>query len=257
MYRSGNPTLRDSTFQNSTYQGAPWWDSNQSQSMTIEGVAEKTGVLLLITATVALATAFTATPESAFLFIILGFLGSLILSLFIVFRRSINPGLICAHSAFEGLFIGGLTWFYEVALDLPGIGIIAAVLTFAILAAMLAIYRAGLIAWNRNLAIAVASSVVAIILIYIVSIIGAITGAYSVPYIHDATPIGIAFSLFVIAIGALCLVADFDFIERGVQSGARKELEWTAAFGLMVTLVWLYIEILRLLAKVAYYTSRR
>ena len=225
--------------------------------MTIEGVAEKTGVLLLITATVALATAFTVTSETFYAATMFGFFGSLVLSLFIVFKRSINPGLICAHSAFEGLFIGGLTWFYEVALDLPGIGIIAAVLTFAILAAMLAIYRAGLIAWNRNLAIAVVSSVVAIFLIYIVSIIGALTGAYSVPYIHDATPIGIAFSLFVIAIGALCLVADFDFIERGVQSGARKELEWMAAFGLMVTLVWLYIEILRLLAKIGVMYARR
>ncbi len=225
--------------------------------MTIEGVAEKTGVLLLITATVALATAFTVTSETFFAPLILGLIGSLVLSLFIIFKRSINPSLICAYSAFEGLFIGGITWFYEVALDLPGIGLIAALLTFAILGAMLAIYRAGLIAWNRNLAIAVVSSVVAIFLIYIVSFIGAVTGAYSIPIIHDATPLGIAFSLFVVAIGALCLVADFDFIERGVQSGARKELEWRAAFGLMMTLVWLYIEILRLLAKIGVMYARR
>lgn len=225
--------------------------------MTIEGVAEKTGVLLLITATVALATAFTVTSETFFAPLILGAIGSLVLSLFIIFKRSINPSLICAYSAFEGLFIGGITWFYEVALDLPGIGLIAALLTFAILGAMLAIYRAGLIAWNRNLAIAVVSSVVAIFLIYIVSFIGAVTGAYSIPIIHDATPLGIAFSLFVVAIGALCLVADFDFIERGVQSGARKELEWRAAFGLMMTLVWLYIEILRLLAKIGVMYARR
>ena len=225
--------------------------------MTIEGVAEKTGVLLLITATVALATAFTVTSETFSAPLILGAIGSLVLSLFILFKRSINPSLICAYSAFEGLFIGGITWFYEVALDLPGIGLIAALLTFAILGAMLAIYRAGLIAWNRNLAIAVVSSVVAIFLIYIVSFIGAVTGAYSIPIIHDATPLGIAFSLFVVAIGALCLVADFDFIERGVQSGARKELEWRAAFGLMMTLVWLYIEILRLLAKIGVMYARR
>ena len=224
--------------------------------MTIEGVAEKTGVLLLITATIALSTAFTVTPETFSVPLLVGLLGSLVLSLFIIFKRSISPSLICAYSAFEGLFIGGITWFYEVALDLPGIGILAALLTFAILGAMLAIYRAGLIAWNRNLAIAVVSSVVAIFLIYVVSIIGAVTGAYSIPIIHDATPLGIAFSLFVIGIGALCLVADFDFIERGVQSGARKELEWRAAFGLMMTLVWLYIEILRLLAKIAIHARR-
>ena len=73
---------------------------------------------------------------------------------------------------------------------------------------------------------------------------------------HDATPLGIAFSLFVVGIGALCLVADFDFIERGVQMGAPKQLEWRAAFGLMVTLIWLYLEILELLAKIAIYSRR-
>jgi uncharacterized YccA/Bax inhibitor family protein len=113
---------------------------------------------------------------------------------------------------------------------------------------MLLIYRAGLIAWDRNLAIAVFSSLLAIILIYIVSFLGMFLG-FEVPYIHGSGNIGIAFSLFVIGIGALCLVADFDFIEKGVERGAPKQLEWRAAFGLMVTLVWLYLEILKLLAK--------
>ena len=164
--------------------------------------------------------------------------------------------LICTYAALEGLVIGGITWFFEVGLDLPGIGILAAFLTFMILASMIAIYRAGLIRWDRNLAIAVYSSMFAIILIYIFSIIGAVTGLFQVPYIHDATPVGIAFSLFVVGIGALCLVADFDFIERGVQMGAPKQLEWRAAFGLMVTLIWLYLEILELLAKIAIYSRR-
>ena len=131
----------------------------------------------------------------------------------------------------------------------------SALLTFLILGAMVAIYRAGLIAWNRNLAIAVSSAVSAIFLVYLISIVGAISGWFNIPYIHGAGPLGIAFSLFVVGIGALCLVADFDFIERGVQRGAPKKLEWRAAFGLMVTLTWLYFEILKLLAKIA--ASRR
>ena len=113
------------------------------------------------------------------------------------------------------------------------------------------VYRAGLIAWDQNTRIAVTSALAAIVLIYIISIIGSISGWYTVPHIHGAGPIGIAFSLFVVGIGALCLVADFDFIERGVQQGAPKQLEWRAAFGLMVTLIWLYLEILKLLAKLA------
>lgn len=217
--------------------------------MTIEGVSEKTGILLLITAATAILTAFSM-PEASPL-ILVGFIGGFILALIVIFSGSSSPFLICGYAAMEGLALGGVTWWVEVGLDIPGIGILAACLTFLILGAMIMIYRAGLIAWDENTRIAVTSALLAIVLIYIVSFFGAITGWYQVPYIHGAGPIGIAFSLFVIGIGALCLVADFDFIERGVQSGAPKQLEWRAAFGLMVTLIWLYLEILKLLAKLA------
>ena len=253
MYRSRNPALNDSTFEKSAYKGAQWWEDYESNMMTIEGVAEKTGLLLLITTTTALATAFSM-PESSPL-IVLGGIGGFILAMMIIFSGSKHPALICAYAALEGLVIGGLTWYVEVGLQLPGIGIVAAILTFMILGGMLAIYRAGLISWDRNLAIAVGSALFAIIMIYVFSFLGAVTGWFHVPYIHGSGPVGIGFSLFVIGIGALCLVADFDFIEKGVERGAPKQLEWRAAFGLMITLIWLYLEVLRLLAKVA--LSRR
>ena len=129
------------------------------------------------------------------------------------------------------------------------------VLTLGILGAMLVIYRAGLISWSKNLEIAVYSSLSAILLIYIVDIIGFFLG-FRVPVIPEARPLGILFSLFVVGIASLCLVADFDFIERGVERGAPKQLEWRAAFGLMVTLIWLYLEILELLAKIAAVSKR-
>ena len=254
MYRSRNPALNDSTFEKSAYKGASWWEDYQSNMMTIEGVAEKTGLLLIITATTALATAFSM-PESAPL-IFFGALGGFIMAMVIIFSGSKNPVLICTYAALEGLVIGGLTWYVEVGLNLPGIGIAAAILTFMILGGMLAIYRAGLISWDRNLAIAVGSSLFAIIMIYIFSFVGAVTGWFHVPYIHGSGPVGIGFSLFVIGIGALCLVADFDFIEKGVERGAPKQMEWRAAFGLMITLIWLYLEVLELLAKGAL-ASRR
>ena len=254
MYRSGNPTLSDSTFSKSGYKDVSWWEDYESNMMTIEGVSEKTGILLLITAATAVLTAFSM-PEASPL-ILVGFIGGFILALIVIFSGSSSPFLICGYAAMEGLALGGVTWWVEVGLDIPGIGILAACLTFLILGAMIMIYRAGLIAWDENTRIAVTSALLAIVLIYLVSFFGAITGWYQVPYIHGAGPIGIAFSLFVIGIGALCLVADFDFIERGVQSGAPKQLEWRAAFGLMVTLVWLYLEILELLAKIAIYSRR-
>ena len=247
MYRSGNPTLSDSTFDKSNYQDASWWNES-SNLMTMEGTVEKTAILLIITTTLAIAT-YTLFPGLA----IIGFLGGFITAMIVIFTKSTNPVLICAYAGFEGLALGGLTFFIETAVDLQGLGIIAAAITFAILGTMLMLYRANLISWDRNLAIAVYSSLGAILIIYIASFIGIFLG-FQIPLIHGNGPVGIAFSLFVIGIGALCLVADFDFIEKGVERGAPKQLEWRAAFGLMITLVWLYIEVLKLLAKLA---SRR
>jgi len=251
MYRSGNPALSDATFDKSSYKEANWWDE-ESNLMSIEGVAEKTGILLLITATTAMMTAFSM-PE-AFPLIFIGLFGGLIVALIVIFSGSMNPVLICSYAALEGLVLGGITWVFEVGWGIPGIGLSAALLTFLILGAMIMIYRAGLIAWDRNTQIAVTSALLAIVLIYLISIVGSVFGWYHVPYIHGNGTYGILFSLFVVGIGALCLVADFDFIEKGVERGAPKQLEWRAAFGLMVTLIWLYLEILKLLAKIA---SRR
>jgi uncharacterized YccA/Bax inhibitor family protein len=244
MYRSGNPALSDSTFEKSNYQDATWWDDN-SQFMSIEGTVEKTSILLIITTTLAIAT-YLFMPALA----IIGGLGGFIFAMIVIFSGSTNPVLICSYAAFQGLALGGITRFFETYAGYPGMGILAAALTFLILGAMLLIYRAKIIQWDRNLAIAVSSALLAIILIYLVSFIGIFLG-FEVPYIHGSGPIGIGFSLFVIGIGALCLVADFDFIEKGIERGAPKQLEWRAAFGLMVTLIWLYIEILKLLSKLS------
>ena len=251
MYRSRNPALSDSTFDKSAYSDAPWWDDQDSNMMTMEGTAEKTGILLILIATTAIATAMFM-PASAPL-VFLGAITGFILALVIIFTGSTNPVLISTYAILQGLVLGGITWIYEIYF--PGIGILAVVLTLGILGAMLVIYRAGLISWSKNLQIAVYSSLSAIVLIYLVDIIGLFLG-FRVPVIHEASPLGILFSLFVVGIASLCLVADFDFIERGVERGAPKQLEWRAAFGLMVTLIWLYLEILELLAKIAAVSKR-
>ena len=249
--RSGNPALNDETFAPSSYQEKPWWDgfdiADESTTMSIEGTAEKTGILLGITVLTALVTAFSM-PETI-PFVTIGYLGGFITAMIVIFTRSTNPVLICLYAAFEGMALGGITWFFESIPGLQGVGIVAALLTFGILGVMLTIYRMGLIHWDENTRIAVTSAVVGIFAIYIVSIIGSFVG-FELPFMQ-AGPWGIAFSLFVVGIASFCLAADFDFIERGVLSGSPKELEWRAAFGLMVTLIWLYVEILRLLAIIA------
>ena len=249
MMRSGNPALSDETFSSSSYQDKPWWDgfdlADESTTMSIEGTAEKTGILLGITVLTALLTAFSNLTIPLMIF---GFLGGFITAMVVIFSRSTNPVPICLYAVFEGMALGGLTWVYEVMIY-PGIGIVAALLTFSILGVMITIYRMGLIRWDENTRIAVTSATLGILIIYLISIIGSFAG-FELPYIHGAGPWGIAFSLFVVGIASFNLAADFDFIERGVLSGSPKELEWRAAFGLMVTLIWLYVEILHLLAKI-------
>jgi len=252
MYRSGNPALNDLTFEKSAYKEVSWWEDSESNLMSMNGVVDKTALLLTIVTLTAIAVYLTV-PISLFLSL-LGAIVGFVVALIIIFSGSMNPILICTYAACQGLFLGGITWIIEYQYNAPGLGIVAAVLTFLILGVMLSIYRAGLISWNKNMQIAVTSSMVAILLIYLVSFIGSFVG-FEVPLIHGNGAVGIAFSVFVVGIASLCLVADFDFIERGVERGAPKQLEWRAAFGLLVTLIWLYLEILELLAKLA--ASRR
>jgi uncharacterized YccA/Bax inhibitor family protein len=251
MYRSGNPALNDSTFEKSAYKEVSWWEDSESNLMSMNGVVDKTALLLTIVTLTAIAVYLTA---PTFLFLtLLGAIVGFVVALIIIFSGSMNPTLICTYAACQGLFLGGITWIIEKQVDYPGLGIVAAVLTLLILGVMLSIYRAGLISWNKNMQIAVTSSMVAILLIYLVSFIGSFVG-FEIPLIHGNGIVGIGFSVFVVGIASLCLVADFDFIEKGVERGAPKQLEWRAAFGLLVTLIWLYLEILKLLAKLA---SRR
>jgi uncharacterized YccA/Bax inhibitor family protein len=151
-----------------------------------------------------------------------------------------------AYAAIEGLFLGTLSSLFE--LQYPGIVINAVSLTFAVLAALLAAYSSGWIRPSENFKLGIAAATGGIFIVYMVSM-GLSFFGKSIPLIHESGLVGIGFSLFVVTIAALNLVLDFDFIETGVERGAPKYMEWYGAFGLLVTLVWLYLEILRLLAK--------
>jgi uncharacterized YccA/Bax inhibitor family protein len=155
------------------------------------------------------------------------------------------------YALLEGLFLGGISAVLNA--QMPGIVIQAVGLTFGTLACLLVAYRTGIIKAAENFKLGVVAATGGICLLYMVSIVMGFFGG-SIPMIHSSSPMGIGFSLFVVVIAALNLVLDFDFIEQGAEHGAPKYMEWYAAFGLMVTLVWLYLEILRLLAKL---NSRR
>jgi uncharacterized YccA/Bax inhibitor family protein len=250
--RSGNPVLKDSTFldlsSGSVYPGS-------ANAMTINGTVNKTGILLLLTiltSAFAWSQTMVQTPEGmqvapgAMIYMIGGAIGGFVLALVTAFKKEWSPITAPLYALVEGFFLGSISAIYNAQFE--GIVLQAVMLTFGTLFALLFAYRSGLIKATENFKLGVAAATGGIALIYLATIVLGLFGI-KIPYIHESGLIGIGFSLFVIVIAALNLVLDFDFIESGVEAGAPKYMEWYGAFGLMVTLVWLYIEFLRLLAK--------
>lgn len=164
-----------------------------------------------------------------------------------IFKKTMAPTTAPAYAILEGITLGIFSYMYESAYS--GIIIQAVLLTVSVFIALLLCYKSGLIAATENFRLAVVSATLGIFFVYILSFVGHFVG-FEIPYLHDSGPIGIGISVIIVAVAALNLVLDFDFIERGSERGNLPGyMEWYGAFGLLVTLVWLYIEILRLLAK--------
>ena len=239
--RTANPALNDKTFEQVTASG---------QNMTIEGTVNKTFLSLFILVGAAMYTwKMYFSPEGmsvVFPWMIGGAIGGFIVAIVTVFKKTWAPITTPLYAILEGLFLGGLSAFMESMY--PGIVLQAVALTFGTLFSLLFAYKARLIRATENFKLGVFAATGGIALIYLVSFVLGMFGT-GIPYIHENGIIGIGFSAFVVVIAALNLVLDFDFIETGAERGAPKYMEWYATFGLLVTLVWLYIEILRLLAK--------
>ena len=247
--RSGNPALSESTFLDL---GNGSVVSRGADAMSINGTVNKTGILLVLavlTAAFAWDGTLGANGEllpAAKLYLWGGMIVGFILSLVTIFKKSWAPVSAPLYALAEGLFLGSISAIYEASFN--GIVFQAVILTFGTLFALLFAYRSGLIKATENFKLGVVAATGGIALVYLATIV---LGFFNIniPYIHESGLIGIGFSLFVVVIAALNLVLDFDFIESGVEAGAPKYMEWYGAFGLMVTLVWLYIEFLRLLSK--------
>ena len=249
MMRSGNPVLNDKTFTRHV-------DLTGDDRMTLMGTVHKTAFLLILLVAFASITwkmVMTVNAEGQmvaapglFGYMIGGAIGGLIFALITIFKPTWAPVTAPIYAALEGLFIGALSAFAES--KFPGIVLQATGLTFGILFALLGAYRSGLIKATENFKLGVAAATGGIFLVYMASFVLGMFGV-PIPFLHDATPIGIGISVFICIIAALNLVLDFDFIENGADNGAPKYMEWLGAFGLMVTLIWLYIEILHLLMK--------
>jgi len=247
--RSGNPALKDSTFLDLA-SGAVV--TRHDGVMTLGGTVNKTGLLLLLAVlTAAFAWSQTLTPAgeiapAASLYLWGGAIGGLVLALVTVFKKTWAPVTAPMYAIVEGFFLGAISAIYNAQFE--GIVMQAVLLTFGTLFALLFAYRSGLIRATENFKLGVVAATGGVALVYLATIVLRMFGT-DIPMIHESGIVGIGFSLVVVVIAALNLVLDFDFIESGVDAGAPKYMEWYGAFGLLVTLVWLYIEFLRLLGK--------
>ncbi len=244
LYKSSNPALNSKTFKS-----ARSIDSS-AEVMTINGTVNKTALLATLAFAAAVFTwdifMLNQNPASIQPYIIGGFLVGFITAIVIIFKKTLAPFLAPLYCLAEGLALGGLSAMME--MSYPGIVLQAIILTFGILFGLLLIYRMGIIKATENFKLMVASATAGIAFFYFISFIGGFFG-FHLPFLHDNSTMGIIISLVIVAIAALNLVVDFDFIEKGAEAKAPKYMEWYAAFGLMVTLIWLYLEILRLLSK--------
>ena len=245
--RSGNPALSESTFLDL---GSGTVVRRDADAMSLNGTVNKTAFLLVLVLATSMFTwskAYAGAGAGLMPWVWGGAIGGLVLALVTVFKKQWAPVTAPLYAAVEGLFIGAISAVFEQRF--PGIVIQAVGLTFGTMAALLVAYRSGLIKATENFKLGVVAATGGIALLYLANIGMRLFGFEGMGFIHESSWIGIAFSGFVVVIAALNLVLDFDFIEQGVEQGAPKYMEWYAAFGLLVTLVWLYLEILRLLAK--------
>lgn len=237
--KSKNPIMSEERFYNeSRSEGISF---SQDGVMTTTGAINKTVILTGIM----MATALFAYTNPSPLFMIGGAIGGLIMVLIASFKPKTSHITAPIYAAFEGLFVGAISAIYAAAYQ--GIIFQAVSLTVCILLVMLMIYRSGIIKVDNKFRTGVIAATGGIMLVYLLNFVLGMFGI-NVPYLHDGGMISIGISLFVVGIGALNLMLDFDTIEKGDKFGAPKYMEWFSAMSLLVTLVWIYIEVLRLLS---------
>jgi uncharacterized YccA/Bax inhibitor family protein len=245
LFKGGNPVYSQKTFDRVSYSG--------DYVMTIQGTIQKFGIMLLM---VLVAASFTWSMFYKGVNVMPWMWGSMIagfiIALIITFKKEWAPALSLGYAICEGLFLGAISAVFDYAFrdSYPGIIMQAVLLTFGTAGAMFALYHFGILRATNTFKKVVITATGAVALFYLISMVLRLFGI-QMPYLHDNGVIGIGISLVIVTIAALNLILDFDMIENGAASGAPKYFEWFCAFGLMVTIVWLYLEILRLLSKLA------
>ena len=239
-YRTSNPALNSNTFKNVVKKDSLHLDN----TMTIRGTVDKTALALCLL----VISGYYSFSQANSTLMMTGMGMGLLLLLTTIFKKSWSPYTVPLYSISQGFVVGGISYFYNSQYE--GIVLQAVLLTILVLFTMLFAYRSKIIKPTENFKLAVFSAIMAILLLYVIGFFMGLFGTgLSILDPRNSSIASIGFSVFVVAIGAFSLVIDFDFIEEGAEKGAPKYMEWYGAFGLLVTLIWLYVEILRLIAK--------
>jgi uncharacterized YccA/Bax inhibitor family protein len=249
LFKSGNPALSEKRFKDTVLHDVVTHDN----AMTVNGTLQKFGFLFLMV----MGTAFFSWREfyngtDVMPLILTGAIGGLVVAIVLMFKKEWAPFLAPAYALLEGLFVGGISAYYSYAFaeQAPGIVLNAVGLTFGTAIAMYLLYSFRIIKATAKFKAIVITATAGIAIFYVIAFALSFFGI-QIPFLHEGSAMGIGFSLFVVALAALNLILDFDMIERGSELGAPKYMEWYGAFGLLVTIVWLYLEILRLLSKIS------
>jgi uncharacterized YccA/Bax inhibitor family protein len=240
--RTANPALKESTFRG--VRAAPG-----EPVMTLAGTASKSFLLIILTV---FAASFSwnavakGNTDILMPLMLLGGIGGFIIALITVFKPRVSPWTAPLYAVFEGTLLGAISALYNA--QYQGLPAQAVLLTFGVFMALLLAYRTGVVKATENFKLGVIAATGGIMIMYLISMVLRLFGV-QMAFLHDSSMLSIGISLVIVVVAALNLVLDFDFIERGVEHGAPKFMEWYGAFGLLVTLVWLYLEMLRLLGK--------
>ena len=247
LFRTSNPAMKDSVFSKI---------ATDSSSMTIRGSVNKTLILLALAIASGAYTwrVFTTSidPNAFVPWMFGGMIGGLIMSLIVIFRPKTAAWAAPIYAIFEGLFLGAISaWFeYSFGAQFPGIVLTAVAITALTLLVMLMLYRSGIVKMNNKLRGGIITATGTVALFYLVTLVMSLFGA-DTTVVHGSGMLSIGISVVIVIIAAMNFLLDFEFIEKGSAAGMPKYMEWYGAFGLMLTIVWLYLEILKLLAKLA------
>ncbi len=245
LFKSGNPTLSEGRFRDTVI------NIGSSEAMTVRGTLNKFGFMLIML----MGTAFYSWKEVANFgenimgLVLGGAIGGFVVALVMIFKKEWAKFLAPLYALLEGLFIGAVSAMYEASF--PGLVANAVGLTFGVGVSMYFLYSFRIIKATERFKSVVMTATMGIAIFYFLVWILSMFGINNMSFLHEGSTFGILFSLGVVVIAALNLILDFDMIEQGAAIGAPKYMEWYGAFGLMVTFVWLYLEILRLLSKIS------